>query len=151
MDGQVPQAEQKVAPDKYAAFSAAIEQHRAEEDRSAAIAAGEAPKGQAQAQPRIFKWCDVPDYPTFQYYAYLNFPQRLLLDVQSGDAERSEAALKKIIREHNGWKDDEDNPYPPAQDDGFWEAIPTHLAIRVIRSLQTEIRDSPFPQSPRNS
>lgn len=136
---------------RYDAFAAAADAQREVAEQEERVERGELPRSSGPRIMRLVRWCDVPEYEGFQYKAYLNFPQRLLLDVQSGDAERSKAALKKIILEHNGWCDEEGNPFPPATDDAFWDEIPTHLAIRVVRGINEQIREAPLAPPRRNS
>ena len=137
--------------ERYDAFTAAVEGERAKQDRLEAIERGELPRAQAPRAPRLLRWCDVPEYEGFQYKLFVNFPQRLLVDIQSGDAAKSRKALQTIILEHNGWLDAEGEPYPPADAEDFWEQIPLHLAIRVIQGINAEVRESPLATKPRNS
>jgi hypothetical protein len=146
-----PPANDALSVDRLAIFNASIEAAQKERDAREAAERGELPRAAGPRAPRIFRWCDVPDYEGFQYRAHLNFPQRLLLDIQSGEEERARAALRAIIVEHNGWCDSDGEPYPPADAENFWEQIPTHLAVRVIRSLQAEIQDSPLAGRRRNA
>ena len=108
--------------------------------------------------PRRELWLDVPEYPGFRAKMWANHPQRLARDLQSKDVERIASALSAIVLEHNGWCDEEGDPYPPAgelreiaesvTEDGpdgapitrtvnrieypFYEAIPTELAVLLI-------------------
>jgi hypothetical protein len=142
----VPANTMEVA-DRAASFDAAISAHRAEEDRREAAERGEVPRGPAPRMGRIYRWVDVGgEYEGWQYRAYINFPQRVMLDIRSQDAVKASAALREVVTAHNGWCDPDGNPYPPADDSAFWEAIPTHLAIRVIQALNREVQESPFPK-----
>jgi hypothetical protein len=140
-----------VEPDKLALFNQAVAATKRQQEVTEAAQRGDLPRTRRPKSRKLYKWVDVPDYEDFQFYAYINFPQRLLLDIQSGEDERSKAALRTIILEHNEWEDEEGNPYPPAQSEGFWEAIPTHLAIRIIRAINLEISAAPLAQPQRNS
>ena len=108
--------------------------------------------------PRRELWLDVPEYPGFRVRMWANYPQRLARDLQSKDAALIGAALSQIVIEHNGWCDEEGNPYPPASErrvaiesvaedgpDGesitrtvnrveypFFDAIPTELAVVLV-------------------
>lgn len=149
---EVPAVEENPAViDRMAAFDAAIGAHRSEQDRLLAVERGELPRSMAPRAPRIVRWCDVPEYDGFQYRAYLNFPQRLMLDLQSGEESRIRTALQSIIIDHNGWCDADGSPYPEAADASFWDAIPTHLAIRIVRGINEEIRSAPLALPRSNS
>jgi len=100
------------------------------------------PKGKPEAGPaasagpqirRHETWLPVPGYEGFELKLWVNHDQALRADLYTADTERVEAALKAIVLEHNGWRDYRGQPYPPASDPGFWEAIPTELAAVAIR------------------
>ena len=96
--------------------------------------------------PKRIRWVDLPThdssgeeaYPGFKARLWVNFPASLLQEIRSGEHLRVKAALSKIVLEHNGWCDEEGEPFPPAGDDTFWEAVPTELATIVIVMIQTE-------------
>lgn len=94
--------------------------------------------------PRREKWIDLPDeYAGFRARVWLNFPQRLKAEFQSGEQERQAAALSKIVLEHNGWCDEEGVPFPPAADPAFWDAVPDELAACVLILLDQEMAKLP--------
>lgn len=84
---------------------------------------------QVLPQPRREIWLDVPEYPTWKVLIWANYPQRLNIELQSGELSRVSAAIRQILRGHNGWTDENGDPYPVEIDsDEFWEAIPDELA-----------------------
>jgi len=93
----------------------------------------------------------VPEYPGHQARCWINFPQHLLNDVQSGEQTRAVAALSRIVLEHNGWCDEDGAPYPSAAEaEAFWQAIPTHQAACLLRALVERAAKSPLaPARPR--
>lgn len=97
---------------------------------------------QAPQGPRIPRrevWMDLPsEYSGFKVKIWSNYPQRIydqIFDQDLDEAGRVQA-LRKIVLEHNGWCDEEGNPLPAAQDDGFWEALPAELVGVVIMTIQ---------------
>lgn len=94
--------------------------------------------------PRREMWLALPgDYSDFRVRIWRNFPQRLKADLRSGDGEKVMAAMTRIVLEHNGWRDEDGNPYPPASEPAFWEAIPDELAMVVGNALMEEIKKLP--------
>src|SRR4051812_40815396 len=72
------------------------------------------------------EWLDLPadsEYAEFKVKAWTNYPQRLMTELGSNEPERVRPALQKIVLEHNGWIDQEGEPYPLASSPDFWEAI----------------------------
>lgn len=124
--------------------------------------------------PRREVWVDLPEeYPGFKFKMWVNAPQRVWNTIASAakvsplvdDATPEQivahaaaaaattaavtAALQKIVLEHNGWLDDEGQPFPPASDAAFWEAIPTELGGVVMASAQLAMGDLPNSLPPR--
>lgn len=94
--------------------------------------------------PRREKWLALPEeYPGLQVRVWVNCPYRELRGMDSGDPEEMKAALLKIVLEHNGWCDQDGQPFPPASDPAFWEDIPTELAATVIALVQAEAKQLP--------
>jgi hypothetical protein len=96
------------------------------------------------AGPQIaqrFAWADLPQdaYPGFRVQIWTNFPPRLGREIASGDQEQIAGALSQIVVAHNGWIDFDGEPYPPASDPQFWNAIPNELAAVVINLVGIEI------------
>lgn len=100
---------------------------------------------------RRIKWVDVPtsNYRGFKIRIWTNFPQRLL-DQATGTTDEEEAAamMSRIVLEHNGWRDEDDNVFPPTNDPAFWSDIPfelrnaiTAIVIREASELPTLIRE----------
>lgn len=90
---------------------------------------------------------DDPSYAGFSFSVWLNFPQAVMREIQSGDSERTMRAMRRLVLAHNGWRDFDGVPYPPATDDAFWEgerAIPSDLLAYVIEGLTEAINRSPL-------
>ena len=83
------------------------------------------------------KWVPLPDeYEGFEFRMWVNAPVSLWQRViQGGDSE----ALQKIVLEHNGWRDFDGQPYPPATELAFWEQIPNELAACILGACQAEM------------
>jgi hypothetical protein len=90
--------------------------------------------------PRMIRrevWVDLPgDYTGFRARMWSNFPQRLYAEIASESQARIDAALHEIVLEHNGWCDQDGAPFPPADDPGFWDAVPTELALVVMVTIR---------------
>ncbi|NJN53281.1 MAG: hypothetical protein HC804_00110 [Anaerolineae bacterium] len=102
------------------------------------------------------KWIELPgDYAGFQFKVWVNAPTKLwtmIGKLATDEAENSSEGmegLKQIILEHNGWRDFDDNPYPPASETAFWEEIPTELAGCIIIATQTEMGKLPNSLAPK--
>lgn len=103
--------------------------------------------------PRRTLWLNLPEtapdgseaYPGFKVRVWVNFPARLAEDLKTGTEDEKAAVLRRIVLEHNGWCDDEGNPFPPAGDPEFYRAIPTELAVLVVVAIQEGM--SSFPNS----
>lgn len=99
--------------------------------------------------PRVIRrvvWLPLNDaecYPGFEIKAWLNpsHMQRRLGDVASGD--RASEFIKLVVLEHNGWVDEDGEPYPPANEPAFWDAIPMHLAVRTITVVNEALTSLP--------
>lgn len=93
---------------------------------------------------RRITWQDVPEYDGFKIKVWRNPPQKLWQAlVASGDddetTQRRLDALWQIFPEHNGWRDYDGTPFPPANTREFWEMIPTELAVTLI-ALANEVQ-----------
>ena len=91
-----------------------------------------------EAQPVVLRlprreiWLDVPEYEAFKIKVWANYPERVRKGLWSDDTAELQAALLEVVREHNGWGDEEGNPYPAAGTAEFWDALPNELAATVI-------------------
>lgn len=97
------------------------------------------PPSGPRERPRI-EWLDFPqdcEYPDFKIRAWVNYPNRLDLDLSSNDPERMRPALARILVEHNGWIDQDDQPYPPAGTPEFWESLSNRLGFLVMAVVKT--------------
>ena len=101
----------------------------------------------APAGPRIPRrevWIDFPpEYPGFRVKVWLNFPARMLDDLRSGDVDRMRKTLFKVVLEHNGWVDEDGEPYPPPTDEDFWTTIPTEVGVTIIALINIEVTKLP--------
>ena len=101
--------------------------------------------------PRREEWLDLEplEFPRFRYRAWLGFPDgtyRALLG--SGEAQRT--ALAAVFLEHNGWRDEDDRPYPPLADaDAFWAAIPTRVAYLMLKGIEDALYAPPKSKATR--
>lgn len=94
----------------------------------------------APAGPQIearYEWVAVDEtaYPGFKMRLWTNHPFELWRNIYRGSASADVAlsvgALTRIVSEHNGWRDYDGTPYPPANTPAFWDALPVEL-FRVI-------------------
>lgn len=86
--------------------------------------------------PKITRWIDLPgEYDGLKIRCWVNSPNRLIAELQSGEEDRIKAALCRLIIEHNGWADDDGAPLPPPTEHGFWSEIPTELAALIIQTF----------------
>lgn len=72
-----------------------------------------------------------------------------LAEVAKRDEEARIAALNRIVLEHNGWVQGEDDPepgrpYPPADRPAFWEACSTELSFTILTLLGKAISELPL-------
>lgn len=95
-------------------------------------------------------WVELPqEYEGFKVRIWVNAPTRVWNELTGGDEEETQAALREIVLEHNGWRDFEGNAYPPARDQKFWEEIPTELAACILMAAQAEIQRLPNSIAPQ--
>lgn len=92
----------------------------------------------APAPPRVqrrVEWLDLDadGYPGFRLQVWLN-PSHLQKRLAESD-NRDVALMQLIVLAHNGWCDEEGEPYPPASDAGFWEAIPAELGQAAVAAI----------------
>ena len=92
------------------------------------------PDGRPRA-PRREVEVDVPGYAGFTCWVWANYPQRLREDVQAEDEARLRAVLARLVVGHNGWCDADGEPFPPADDPAFYDAIPLELAVLLVRAI----------------
>lgn len=57
--------------------------------------------------------------------------------------ERRLTALRQIVVKHNDWVMWDGTPYPPADSDDFWRAIPDELAAAIIVIMRKEANRLP--------
>lgn len=85
-------------------------------------------------------WIELPgDYEGFRYRAWVNHPHSLIMQAKyaANDALQT-LAFCQIVLEHNGWRNEDGDEYPPANTPEFWEQIPDELAGAVILGVEQE-------------
>ena len=82
--------------------------------------------------PRRERWVDVPEYPGWKVRLWVNHPAALHQALYSSDEPEFGEAFRQVVVEHNGWVDERGDPYPPASDSAFWEALPNELGALVV-------------------
>lgn len=113
--------------------------------RTRIIESPSGPDGRPRA-PRREVCLGVPGYPGFELWLWANYPQAVRLDLVGGDGERGGAALRRTVVEHNNWCDADGEPYPPADDPAFWDAIPFELGL-VVAHLVLHDATAAYPNS----
>lgn len=114
----------------------------------------------APTGPRVQRreaWVDLPDaYAGFRARIWVNAPGRILNDLlTNGDDEeaikekRAQKAASQVVLEHNGWLDFDGNPYPPASDPEFWDAIPLELTTTLLFVIRLEMNKLPNSLIPK--
>lgn len=126
--------------------------------------------------PRRETWVNLPgDYDGFRFKLWVNAPKRLWNavfaaaataedEIQPDDtpamvqtkadrlkarADAASAALQQIVLEHNGWLDDQGQPFSPASEPAFWDEIPNELAGLVLASAALEQGKLPNSLAPK--
>jgi hypothetical protein len=108
--------------------------------------------------PKRTLWVDLPEkapdgsdaYPGFKLRVWVNFPSRLAEDLKAGSTpEATAAALRRIVLEHNGWCDDEGNPFPPADAPDFYESLPQELGLLIALAINEAMARFPNSLVPR--
>lgn len=106
-------------------------------------------------------WVELPEeYEGFRFKMWVNAPARVWNELnppanddsdEDGAAREAtaQAALRQIVLEHNGWRDFDGQPFPPADDAAFWEAIPTELAACVLMAARVEMGKLPNSMAPQ--
>lgn len=95
------------------------------------------PDGRVRA-PRREVEVAIEGYPGFTAWIWSNYPRRLGAVINANaDEESVVGALRAIVIEHNGWADADGEPYPPADDPAFYDAIPLELGAMVLRAIST--------------
>lgn len=98
------------------------------------------PFHQAAAQPvrrlprRVVEITLPAPYDDFHVTAWVNFPKRVLAEMNSKDEARTRAALCQIVTAHD-LVDEDGNDYPPATEPDFWGAIPDDLGAIIVGAV----------------
>ena len=109
------------------------------------IASPPGPEGRPRA-PRREVEVAIDGYPGYTAWVWSNYPRRLAAALnEAADEAAITGVLRQLVVEHNGWCDAEGDPYPPADDAGFYEAIPLELAVLLLRAINAA--PSLYPQS----
>ncbi len=103
--------------------------------------------------PRIQRrevWVDLPaEYAGFRARVWVNAPSGVWVEINSGDEARAKAAASRVIIQHNGWIDENGDPFPNEINDEFWARIPTELAGVIFTAVQLEMQKLPNSMRPR--
>lgn len=103
------------------------------------------PDGRPRA-PRREVEVAIDGYPGYTAWVWSNYPRRLAAALNdAADEAAITGVLRQLVVAHNGWCDTEGEPYPPADDPGFYEAIPLELAVLLLRAINQA--PSLYPQS----
>lgn len=95
-------------------------------------------------------WVKLPaEYDGFEVKLWVNAPTKIWIGLDSGDEAEILSSLQQLVIEHNGWRDFDGEPYPPASEAGFWDEIPTELAASIISLAQTEMQRLPNSLAPQ--
>ena len=114
----------------------------------AAPVAVPATNGKGPKMPRHDEWVQIDGYPGFEALIWTNAPQRLILDLDSGDVARYVSAYVQILTDtrtvtpeqtYPGWFDCDGDPLPSPQDPNFLEAVPTELVICARRTMREAV------------
>lgn len=106
-------------------------------------------------RPRSKAWLPLAtegDYTDFHVYVWLRYPDELNSDIVSGDSDKRNEALRKLVIDHNGWPDpvNEDRPLPSAGTACpgktahnelaccFWHHISGDEYILIMRAIAAE-------------
>lgn len=112
---------------------------------------------------RLEDWYDLDpqEFPGFQVRLWLGFSQEdweTLTEVpqfsedmtreeikqrREESEERKRTVLRKIVRAHNGWREENGDPFPDALDTDFYRRIPTRLASVILSCIQTQVYAPP--------
>lgn len=108
--------------------------------------------------PRVMRrvvWLDLNDdcYPGFRLQVWLNpsHAQKRLADTAGDDDARVRALVNLIVLAHNGWCDEDGQPYPPVSEPGFWDAIPGELTRRAFAAIEEAFSAVPNSGGARSS
>ncbi|MDE2620612.1 MAG: hypothetical protein KGL54_10670 [Sphingomonadales bacterium] len=74
-------------------------------------------------------------YDMYTVQAWINYPRKLAKELGSGDAERIQAALQRIIVGHD-LTDFDGRPLPPVEDAAFFDEISDELLVLILRAVQ---------------
>ena len=103
-------------------------------------------------EPKELDWLDIPDRPGMQVKAWINIPRQTLTKLETlgnkGDTDGIFALLGRIVLEHNGWRDPDGEPYPPADSPEFWTSISNDLAMRTMAAVVERSQQHPNFQPP---
>jgi hypothetical protein len=112
-----------------------------------------APPPTGPRMPKRTLWVALPErtpggevaYPGFKVRVWVNFPARFAEQLKSGTEEEKSETLRRIVVAHNGWLDDEGEPFPPADSPDFYKQLPQELATLILYSIMEAMQS--FPNS----
>lgn len=106
------------------------------------------PAPEGPREPRLEDWVDIVNCPGLKARLWLNPPHSVRMDLKAEDGAKVQAALRRVVLEHNGWCDTDGSAYPPADDPDFWDALSQPLAVATIVTAWQEVgkpRNFPRP------
>lgn len=100
--------------------------------------------------PRDEEWWDVEGVPGFAVRLWANFPTALWRQAigVAVTTDQQREAMRQIVLEHNGWLDEDGEPYPAADAAEFYDTIPNRLLLHLVRTIQTAQGTLPDFQKP---
>jgi hypothetical protein len=88
----------------------------------------------------------IDGYEGFTAWIWANYPRRILTALRATTDEQALfALLRQLVIEHNGWRDADGEPYPPADDPAFYDAVPYELAVLLVHAINAA--PGVYPQS----
>lgn len=105
------------------------------------------PAGPPRAKRRE-SWVEIPEEfgEGMHFRMWLSYPtgyRAELLGAETTEARKLQI-LHEVILEHNGWCDEQGQPYPPAESDAFWRVISEELGGVLIALLIDEPSNAPL-------
>lgn len=110
------------------------------------------PNGHGPKMPRHEQWVPIEGYPGFEALVWTNAPQRLILDLDSGDVTRYVSAYREILTEtrttegtkiYDSWFDCDGDPLPQPEDETFFDRVPTELIVCARLAMRDAVTALP--------
>ena len=101
-----------------------------------------------QAARRV-RWISLGDdeiYPGFEMKVWVN-PSHIAKRMAEWGDEAGIQFFKLVVLEHNGWADEDGQPYPPVSDPAFFDALPQEMGNLMSAAIKEAF--SAVPNSTR--